>query len=192
MIIKFDIQQDTGDSQKQVIETLSSFLRSKKDFEVEFKVKNNNKIQSINPNIFYFQEVNKTNLMNVRANVGKEIDRRLKSGNFEDFQVSFAMATKPNDEQRGYYFGIVIPTIQEYFKNEGNFIKIDDLHESLKRIISENYGLKIEKINKITGEVYNADLTISNAGNRKDVARYIDAVIKWASEYGIIIPEPTK
>ena len=192
MIIKFNLKEDTSDSQEKVIEELKNKLKGKVDFEVEFKLKNNNLIQTINPLVFYFQEANKSNLINIRANVGKEIDRRLKAENFEDFKISFSKATPPSDEQRGYYWAVVLPTIQKFFENEGNYIKLDDLHESIRYLLNEKSDIKTEKTNKITGEVYFDYISLSSSGNKYDVSKYIDAVIHWAIEWGIQIPEPIK
>jgi len=102
-----------------------------------------------------------------------------------------AMTQQPSDDQRAYYFGVILPTIQDYFKKEGNYIKEQDLHEAIKHILARDEGLTVEKVNSITGEVYKKPITLSNAGNKKEVSLYIDAVCRWAStEYGIEIPEP--
>jgi len=101
-----------------------------------------------------------------------------------------AMTQQPSDDQRAYYFGVILPTIQDYFKKEGNYIKEQDLHEAIKHILARDEGLTVEKVNSITGEVYKKPITLSNAGNKKEVSLYIDAVCRWAStEYGIEIPE---
>lgn len=100
-----------------------------------------------------------------------------------------AMTQQPSDDQRGYYWGVVLPTIQEHFKKEGNFIKEQDLHEAIKEVVAKEEGLSVEKVNPITGEVYKKPITISNAGNKKEVLLYIDAVIRFAAGYGIEVPE---
>jgi len=63
------------------------------------------------------------------------------------------------------------------------------LHEAIKDAIEDQEGLKTEKVNRITGEIYKARITISNAGNKANAAKYIDAVIRWAAGYGIRIPD---
>jgi hypothetical protein len=174
----------------KVYEKYSELLESNVDFDIEFKSKA--LIQTSDKRVFIFQEANQDNLMTIRANVGKEIDRRLKAPVFEDFKISFAIASKPSDEQRGYYWSVVLPTIQEHFKKQGNFMKEMDLHDAIKNCIEEEEGLTTERLNPITGEVYQSKITISNAGNKKDVAKYIDAVIRWAAGEGIYIPESDK
>lgn len=167
-------------------------LEKGKPFEVDFKgIK-----PKADPRVFHFRNLDLETLMRVRASVGKEIDARMKEikegkeGYFEPFKITFSPDSNPSDEQRGYYWGVVIPTIQEHFKNEGNFIKTMDLHEAIKDVIEDEEGLKTEKTNPITGEIYQGRITISNNGSKKDAVKYIDAVIRWAAtEYGIVIPE---
>ncbi len=100
-----------------------------------------------------------------------------------------ALLEQPTDDQRGYYWGVILPTIQQHFKKEGNFIEYQDLHDSIKQIICSEEGVKVKKVNEITGEAYEDVATLSSAGNQKEAAEYINAVILWASSYGIYIPE---
>jgi hypothetical protein len=141
------------------------------------------------PNLFFFRNENKANLLNIRAEVGKELTRRINEPYFEDFKVLFAPAAAPSDNQRAYYFGVVLPTIQEYFKSQGNYMSISELDENIRGAIAEEFGLIREETNLITGEVEKRRFTLSSAGNKKEVAKYIDAVILWAArDYNIEIP----
>jgi len=159
------------------------------DFEVIFQAAKDVAHKIIDPRVFHFRENNKANLMNIRAEVGKELTKRIQSEDFNNFKVSFGSDNPPSDEQRGYYFGIVLPTIQEHFKAEGNFMKIEVLHEAIKECLKEEEGLTSERVNPITGEAYQGQITISNAGNKAETMKYIDAVIRFAAGYGIIVPE---
>lgn len=105
-----------------------------------------------------------------------------------------ALLQTPSDDQRGYYWGVVIPTIQEHFhKEKGQFIKDQDLHEAIKHILARDEALYMDRVNQVTGEVYKTQITVSNNGSKKETAKYIDAVIVWAAtEYGIYIPECAK
>jgi hypothetical protein len=105
------------------------------------------------------------------------------------YERIMAILKQPTEDQRGYYWGVIIPTIQEHFKKEGNFIKEKELHQSIKHILSQEEGLNVQKVNSITGEVYKDPITLSSAGNKKESLQYIEAVIVWASSYGIYIPE---
>lgn len=174
--------------QVELSDAITKYLSCGKDFFVQFGYCKPEKDPKF-PNTFFFRKSNKDNLMEIRASVGKELTRRINEPNFDDFKLMLVPVSAPSDNQRGYYWGVVLPTIQEHFKKEGNFIAIQDLHEAIKDAIENEEGLKTEKVNPITGEIYQARLTISNAGNKADVAKYIDAVIRFAAGYGISIPD---
>lgn len=176
-----------GNLQADVSKAIREYLNCGKDFFVQFGYDKPKKDPKI-PNVFIFRQSNKDNLMDIRANVGKELTRRINDPYFDDFKLMLVPASAPSDEQRGYYWGVVLIAIQDHFKKEGNFIAQQALHEAIKDAIEDQEGLRAEKVNPITGEVYQARLTISNAGNKADVAKYIDAVIRWAAGYGIDIP----
>ena len=174
--------------QVELSDAITKYLACGKDFFIQLgycKLQKDPKL----PNVFFFRQSNKDNLMDIRASVGKEITRRINEFHFDDFKLILVPASAPSDEQRGYYWGVVIPTIQDHFKKNGNFIPQQELHEAIKDMIEDQEGLRTEKVNPITGEIYQARLTISNAGNKIDVVKYIDAVIRFAAGYGIEIPE---
>lgn len=177
--------------QVDLSDAISKYLGCGKDFFIQFGYCKPEKDPK-NPNTFFFRQSNKDNLMDIRASVGKELTKRINEPYFDDFKLMLVPASAPSDEQRGYYWGVVLPAIQEHFKKEGNFIAQQALHEAIKDAIEDQEGLKTEKVNPITGEIYQARLTISNAGNKADVAKYIDAVIRWSAGYGICIPESNK
>jgi hypothetical protein len=174
--------------QVELSDSIIKYLAGGKDFFIQFGYCKPEKDTKF-PNTFFFRQSNKENLMEIRASVGKELTRRISEPNFDDFKLMLVPASAPSDNQRGYYWGVVLPTIQEHFKKEGNFIPQQDLHEAIKDAIEDQEGLKMEKVNRITGEIYQARITISNAGNKADVAKYIDAVIRFAAGYGIDIPD---
>ena len=192
MIINFKQSEPNkwGDLQAEVSSAIREKLTCGKDWFVSIgftKPVNDPKF----PHIFFFRPTSgKDKLMEIRASVGKELTRRIQDQYFDDFKVVFAPAKTPSDNQRAYYWGVVIPTIQEHFKKEGNFIPQEELHEAIKDVLEKEEGLFIEKISPITGEVYKTRLTISNAGNKADAIKFIDAVIRFAAGYGIVIPEP--
>jgi hypothetical protein len=171
----------------ELSDAIMKYLAGGKDFFIQLGYCKPEKDPKF-PNTFFFRQSNKDNLMEIRASVGKELTRRINEPNFDDFKLMLVPASAPSDNQRGYYWGVVLPTIQKHFKKEGNFIAEQDLHEAIKDAIEDQEGLKTEKVNPITGEIYQAKITISNAGNKADVVKYIDAVIRFAAGYGIDIP----
>jgi len=185
-------KQNWSKLQVELSEAIMKYLAGGKDFFIQLGYCKPEKDPKF-PNIFFFRQSNKENLMEIRASVGKELTRRINEPFFDDFKLMLVPASAPSDNQRGYYWGVVLPTIQEHFKKEGNFIPEQDLHEDIKDAIEDQEGLKTEKVNRITGEIYKARITISDAGNKANAAKYIDAVIRWAAGYGIRIPdEPEK
>lgn len=184
----FSARSSFGTLQAGISKAICDYLADGKDFFIQFGYCKPEKDPKL-PNTFFFRQSNKENLMEIRASVGKELTRRINEPFFDDFKLMLVPASAPSDNQRGYYWGVVLPTIQEHFKKEGNFIAQQDLHEAIKDAIENEEGLKTEKVNPITGEIYQAKITISNAGNKADVAKYIDAVIRFAAGYGIDIPD---
>lgn len=105
------------------------------------------------------------------------------------------MEKKPSNNQRGYYWDIVIPTIRRAAAEQGQHFKNDEeLHSNLKQLMMENYSLYEEKVNLFTGKVYKEGFSVSNEkGNKANTAKFIDTVINWAAEfYGVQIPEASK
>jgi hypothetical protein len=181
-------KQNWSKLQVELSDAIRKYLAGGKDFFIQLGYCKPEKDPKF-PNTFFFRQSNKEGLMEIRASVGKELTKRINEPNFDDFKLMLVPASAPSDNQRGYYWGVVLPTIQEHFKKEGNFIAEQDLHEAIKDAIEDQEGLKTEKVNPITGEIYQAKITISNAGNKADVAKYIDAVIRFAVGYGIDIPD---
>jgi len=189
LLFKQSDKSNWGDHQQVVADEICKNLNCQKDWEVQIKI-SKPALDLKFPHIFYFRQTNKDKLMDIRASVGKELTRRIQEANFDDFKVIFAPAEAPSDNQRAYYKGVVLPTIQEHFKREGNFMDIDALDEAIRNAIEQEEGLFTEKVNPITGELYKARLTISNAGNKANVMKYIDAVIRFAAGHGIEIESP--
>ncbi len=160
------------------------------DVEIIFKTSSKAVKKIVDPRVFHFRQSEFDLLPDIKMTLGKELTRRIKQEPFNDFQVMITAITPPSCEQRGYYWGVVIPAIQEHFKGEGNFMKETELHEAIIHCIKDEEGLTSEKVNPINGEVYQSMITISNAGNKSEIVKYIDAVIRWAAGYGIDIPTP--
>lgn len=98
----------------------------------------------------------------------------------------------PTNDQRGYYRAVILPTIQKYFKREGNFIELDQLDADIKGAISKEFGLIREVENKVTGKVEKRYISLSNGrGTKTEVRMYIEAVLCWAArDHGLDIPSP--
>ncbi len=143
--------------------------------------------------VFYFRQSNKHNFWKVQESfVAFLKEKILKSS--DNFEVEWRPEKKKvSDNQRAYYFGIVLPAIQVGLIEEDIFYKdLKHLDADIRQGISEEFGLFVETENKITGDIYRKPISFSDEkGNSAAVKKYIDSVIIWAArEYGIIVPEP--
>ena len=173
--------KDWGDKQADMYDKFEILRKSNDTFFVQLGLVTQTKDPKL-PNIFFFRQQNKENLLEIRASVGKEITRRNNDPYLDDYKISFAPASAPSDNQRAYYFGVVLPIIQNYLKKQGNYIKAIELDADIRGAISDEYGLFKEVTNAINGKTEKRYLTLSNAGNKKEVSKYIDAVIMWAAK----------
>jgi len=93
-----------------------------------------------------------------------------------------------SDKQRRYYFGVVVPAYQQYFKEKGQSFDKDNMHDAMMKSIG---GFNNPFVNPFTGEPddgrksYN-DLTKAQAEGYHTLCR------KWAAEHGFDIPEPNE
>jgi hypothetical protein len=86
------------------------------------------------------------------------------------------------NDQRGYYWGVVIPILAEYFGHDNK----DDIHEDLKLYFNPIQS-RINPDNIVGGS------TTSMSANKFYGAEnsYVKRIVRWAAqEYGIDIPDP--
>jgi hypothetical protein len=94
---------------------------------------------------------------------------------------------KRSNPQNRYYFGCVIPLVTKFFRDAGNMVDGDDVHNYLK--------LRVGKLAQIfvtpDGEV------IKSLGSTAKLSTiefevYMTNIRAWAAEYGLQIPEPNE
>ena len=95
---------------------------------------------------------------------------------------------KRSGQQNRYYFGVIIPVIQQgLFDTQGEWLNTDDVHEFLKA----NFNYK-ELVNKDTGEVIKVPKTTTES-TTIEFEEYLDIVRQFADEFlNIIIPLPNE
>lgn len=147
--------------------------------------------------IFYFKQSNQENWLKIRESFNIALTASIRTSHFKNYDKDFEVELretkrKPSENQRSYYFGVVLPTIQKALIEEDIFYKdLQQLDAEIREAIAAEFGLFIEEINKITGKTYRKMITLSGKGDSALVKKYIDAVIVWAArEYGIVVPEP--
>lgn len=111
-----------------------------------------------------------------------ELFKGLKDGRYIIEVNSYDRRTSP---QNRYYFGLVIPIIQQGIKDLGHDLTKDETHEFLK----SKFNL-IEVVNKNTGE-YELIPQSTTRLNKEDFSAYIEKIQRWSAEFlQIVIPDP--
>ncbi len=102
-----------------------------------------------------------------------------------------SVATKTR-KQLGYYYAVVLPAIQQYFREQGNEMSLAEINQMLNEMFF--YSVKtVSWIGKNgTQYVHQLKKSRSKSGATKDeFAYFLDQVIRWAqTELGIEIPPP--
>lgn len=88
-------------------------------------------------------------------------------------------------EQNAYYWGVVIPMVQNGLKDVGYVVDKDGTHEFLKDRFN-----RIELVNEKTGEILNTTGSTTKLSTT-EMMEYFAEIQRWAAEYlNIEIPDP--
>lgn len=99
-------------------------------------------------------------------------------------QVTKAKRKQRSNSQNRYYWGVVIPHINEALRDYGHDLKTDELHCFLK-----DKFLDRKQIN-IMGDVHDIDPSTSELSTT-EFQIYINRVVMWASQIlEIVVPSP--
>lgn len=102
-----------------------------------------------------------------------------------------SVATKTR-KQLGYYYAVVLPAIQQYFREQGNEMSLAEINQMLNEMFF--YSVKtVSWIGKNgTQYVHQLKTVRSKSGASEDeFAYYLDQVIRWANtELGVYIAPP--
>jgi hypothetical protein len=146
---------------------------------------------------FFFRVSNKHNWTVIRDNFTKKLNEIIREASLaegRDFQIELAPVKKaPTQNQRAFYFSVILPAINEHLRNEGSFYSdLARLDADIRDAIKDEFGLYREEENKLTGKTYKTLISLSNAkGDRGETRKYIEAVLCWAASFcGINIPNP--
>lgn len=140
--------------------------------------------------IKYFRQTNKHNWQLILD----DLQRKIMSIGKGDYQLELKkLKVKPSDNQRGYYYAVILPAINNHLTNQGDhYSSLEQLHLDIKAVVIEKFGLYDEVVNKLTGKTEKRPISISDEkGDRENVAKFISYVLQFASEFwGLYIPEP--
>ncbi len=94
---------------------------------------------------------------------------------------------KRSSNQNRYYFGVVVKAITEMFRDQGNNVDADDVHEFLK--------LRVGKLAQVfvtpDGEVLKG-LGSTAKLSTQEFEVYMTKCRAFAAEHGVMIPEPNE
>lgn len=137
---------------------------------------------------FIFKQENRNNWEKITTTLNKAVFAQKKQF-AKDFKVEIKELKKePSQNQRAYYFGVVLPAIRIAAANqEMHYKSIDDLDQDIRQIMKDEHSLYLEVKNNITGKMETRAISLSNIkGNKEMVRKYIDRVIMWAESYFLI------
>lgn len=95
--------------------------------------------------------------------------------------------SKRTDLQNRYYFGCVVPIIQEALKDLGHRLDKDETHYFLR----EKFNYK-ELVNENTGESVKIPQSTTTL-TKTEFGEYIEKIAQWSAEFlNVAIPEPNE
>lgn len=143
--------------------------------------------------LYIFTQKNRNNWQSIVTTFNRKLHNELLKQRDYDFQVEIKKVKKnPTNEQRAYYFGVVLPIIRSAAAEQGNhYPNIDKLDDDIREVIKDEFSLFVEHHNKLTGKTETKPISLSNIkGDKEIVWKYIESVILWAERwYNIEIPE---
>jgi ribosomal protein L14 len=89
--------------------------------------------------------------------------------------------------QNSYYFGVVVKSITRMFREAGNYVDEDEVHEFLK----QHVGKLSQNVVTPDGEVLKVPASTKRLSTM-DFELYLDKVRAWAAELGCMIPLPNE
>jgi hypothetical protein len=89
--------------------------------------------------------------------------------------------------QNSYYWGVVIPMIVGMFRDNGNYVDGDDVHDFLKQHVG-----KLSRVLVLPdGEILKATGSTSKL-TAMEFEAYLERVRAWAAEFDLAIPLPNE
>lgn len=102
------------------------------------------------------------------------------------YKIEISALNQRSNQQNRYYFGLVIPLIQQGIKHLGTNITKDECHEFLKSKFNAQ-----ELVNEETGEFIQIPRS-TTALNKEQFGEYISKIQQFASEFlNVVIPDPS-
>jgi hypothetical protein len=90
-----------------------------------------------------------------------------------------------SNNQNSYYFGVVVKAVTKMFRDAGNYVDEDEVHEFLKMHV----GKLSQNVVTPDGEILKAPAS-SKRLSTMEFEVYLEKIRAWAAEYGCSIPLP--
>lgn len=117
----------------------------------------------------------------------KELDKWFDKHSGKDFKIKVERKYKKrSNNQNAYYFGVVIPLINERLRELGNEFSNQDVHEAMKAKFSVG---EIVNENQVQEEFVRSTATLRTV----EFMEYLDKITVWAAQFlGLAIPAPNE
>lgn len=89
--------------------------------------------------------------------------------------------------QNRYYFGVVIPLVTQFFRDAGNMVDAEDVHNYLKLRVGKLAQIMVTPDGEVT-KTLGSTAKLSTA----EFEAYMLRIRAWGAEYGLIVPEPNE
>lgn len=89
--------------------------------------------------------------------------------------------------QNAFYWGVVVEAVTQMFRDAGNYVDPEDVHDFLK--------LRVGKLAQVfvdpNGEVIKSTGSTTKLSTQ-EFEVYLDRIRAWAAEFGVVIPLPNE
>lgn len=105
----------------------------------------------------------------------------------KDVKITVERGRKRSLNQNSYYFGVVVPAVQDMLIEYGNDVDTEETHSFLK----EHVGKLVSAVTDKRGRRM-AIVKSSTALSSKEWEEYMERIKRWAAQEGVYIPDPNE
>lgn len=87
------------------------------------------------------------------------------------------------NQQNRYLWGVVYPTFVEYRQEQG-----EEFTTEMAHVFFTLKFLRKTVVNMSTGEILGTTVPSTTKLNTSEFAEYIDKIVAWLADYGIVVP----
>lgn len=90
-----------------------------------------------------------------------------------------------SNPQNRWYWGVCVPAVTAMFREAGNYVDDEDVHEYLKQHVG-----KLNRVIVLPNQEVVRTVGSTAKLSTKEFSDYCERIIAWASEFGVSIPLP--